>query len=216
MRSLKRLFDRQLLKRSIVFWWQRWTRGWDDSETWSMDSSLAKIILPTLQVYQDMNTMFPWSLTMETWNKIIAEMVWGFQWFADGKQHTYDYNKEADQANRAHDAIELFAKYYKYLWYSVPKLAHINDPYVWGSASTISTQIYLAKLILPRLKRFQEVRMGYPANMTDEEWEVIIAEMMWGFERYANDTHSLCTDNETKRLQYSIELFGKYYGHLWW
>lgn len=117
MRWIKRLFNRQLLKRSIVFWWQRQTRGFDDSETWSMDSSLAKLILPRLKRFQEVRAGYPANMTDEEWEKIIQEMIWGFQWFADGKQHSYDYVKEAHEANRANDAIDLFARYYSTLWW---------------------------------------------------------------------------------------------------
>lgn len=35
-----------------LHFWQRWTRGWDDSDLWSLDASLAKIILPRLKEFR--------------------------------------------------------------------------------------------------------------------------------------------------------------------
>ena len=40
-------------KRSLRFWWQRGTRGWDDSETWGLDGTLARFILPRLQRFKE-------------------------------------------------------------------------------------------------------------------------------------------------------------------
>lgn len=111
------LKDKALLKRDILFFWQRVTRGWDDSSTWSMDQSLAKIILPRLKRFQEIRRGYPHDMTDEEWDKIIKEMIWGFQWFADGKQYSYEPKDGAAEAKRAHDAIELFAKYYSGLWW---------------------------------------------------------------------------------------------------
>lgn len=198
---------KKLGKRDFLFLWQRLTRGWDDSETWSMDQSLAKIILPRLHTFRDIKNSHPHSLSMDAWNKHLDEMIWGFHWFADGKQYSYN-----EKAARAHDAIELFGKYYKYLWMSAPN--------VWGGTFTISTNQQLAELILPYLKRFQELRIGYPANMTDEQWESIISEMIWGFEWFANCNRmnfvSKVSSNDYIRAQDAIQLFARYYPQLWW
>ena len=34
------------IKRAIKHWWQRRTRGWDDSDTYSLDITIAKFALP--------------------------------------------------------------------------------------------------------------------------------------------------------------------------
>jgi hypothetical protein len=36
-------------KRNTKFFWQRCRRGFDDSEAWSLDQSLARVILPRLK-----------------------------------------------------------------------------------------------------------------------------------------------------------------------
>jgi hypothetical protein len=118
MRWLKRLKHKLPSKRDIRFFIQRWTRGWDDSETWSMDQSLAKIILPRLKRFQEVRGGHPADMTDEEWESIIQEMVWGFEWFAAGKQYDYGERKEGrSESERAHEAIELFAKYYGHLWW---------------------------------------------------------------------------------------------------
>src|SRR5688572_28721580 len=38
--------------RPIQFFWQRMTRGFDDSCTWSLDCHLAELILPRLKLFR--------------------------------------------------------------------------------------------------------------------------------------------------------------------
>lgn len=40
-------------KRFWKFLWQRWTRGFDDSETWSLDSTISYFILPRLKRFKE-------------------------------------------------------------------------------------------------------------------------------------------------------------------
>jgi len=39
------------IKRQWKFFWQRWNRGWDDSETWNLDKEIAEFIYPRLKRY---------------------------------------------------------------------------------------------------------------------------------------------------------------------
>jgi len=116
MRWLKRLTNRGLLKRDIRFLFQRLIRGWDDSETWSMDQSLSKVILPRLEKFQELRGGCPANLTDEEWDDKLQEMIWGFNWFASGRQ--YDLGPDHDiNSTRAHAALALFAEYYGHLWW---------------------------------------------------------------------------------------------------
>ena len=40
-------------KRYWKFLWQRWTRGFDDSETWSLYDTIARFILPRLKRFKE-------------------------------------------------------------------------------------------------------------------------------------------------------------------
>lgn len=200
----------QLTRRAIKFWWQRITRGWDDSETWSMDQSLAKRILPFLHAFQEIKNHHPDDLTMEQWTSHINEMIWGFLWYAEGKQYNCISLKTAE---RAHNGINLFAKYFKHLWVVVPTF--------WGGSSIIFTKKYIAKIILSHLQRFQEIRKGYPSDLTDKKWNEIINEMIWGFEwwsrdPYASPSFAQESPDNLVRAQSAIELFAEYYPNLWW
>lgn len=104
----------RMIKRHLLFWWQRRTRGWTDEDTWALDSSLAKLILPRLQRFQEITFGFPPDVSFEEWLDILNEMIWGFEWVIK-----YGKDSDHDVANyeRAQKAIELFAKWYFYLWW---------------------------------------------------------------------------------------------------
>lgn len=93
--------------RFIQWWlhlWQRCTRGYDDSVTWSLNTHLASVIAPRIKLYRKLNSESeyggmpvrrsdktegePDCYTMDEWNAILDEMVWAFEfsqkdWYAD-------------------------------------------------------------------------------------------------------------------------------------
>jgi hypothetical protein len=224
---MKRLTSYLPSKRDILFWWQRIARGWDDSETWSMDSSLAKIILPQLHLFkgyqylQEMQGFYPnlpENMSINDWNKIIDQMIWSFQWFSNGKQYTYDYVTEANDANKAYDGVELFAKYYKYLWSTRLLTSSRNvwsTYYVSNNPIFVSTKQEIAQSILPRLERLTEIRVGHPYQLSNEEWENILSEIVWGFKWFAKEDLETGI-NDRNRANAAMKLFGRFYGNLWW
>lgn len=100
-------------KRSIKFWWQRRTRGWDDSETWSLDASLAKLIIPRLKRFREVTIAYPHELTFKEWQSILDKMIDSFEWFASDAR--FDY--KPGEYEKAQEGVELFAKYYGGLWW---------------------------------------------------------------------------------------------------
>lgn len=91
---------------------QRRSRGWDDSETWSLDHSLAKLILPRLKRFKELNNGIPYGLNEENWNAALDKMIAGFEVHVKGSW-------QADKKDMviARRGIALFAKYYPCLWW---------------------------------------------------------------------------------------------------
>ena len=60
---LYRFWDEYLRPRKVImkvrFFWQRLTRGFDDSETWDMDSTFYKWFLPRLKRYKELSIGYP-------------------------------------------------------------------------------------------------------------------------------------------------------------
>jgi len=102
------------IKRLIKFWWQRVTRGWDDSETWNLDRSLAKLILPRLKRYKEISIAFPADLTEVQWNEYLDKMIFSFEFSAS--KHG-DYSGSDDEYEKYQEGLDLFAEYYTMLWW---------------------------------------------------------------------------------------------------
>lgn len=77
-----------------------------------------------------------------------------------------------------------------------------DDTELWNLDDTI------LRFTLPRLKIFRNYTKSYPIGMTFEEWQNIIDKMIDGIEKYIVDSW----DSEA---QEGIDLFFKYFNHLW-
>ena len=73
------------IKRWIKHFYQRRTRGWDDSDTWSLDHTIAKFVLPRLKLFRKIDFGYPAGLTSEEWNWILDEMIWAMEFNASAR-----------------------------------------------------------------------------------------------------------------------------------
>ena len=106
-----------------------------DYDTWSMDHTLAHIVLPMLVQLKLTQHGHPANLTEQEWDDILDEMIWAFEqkcrddW--EGDYYTYDddpegmfglklvwEDREGHQAHqeRMTNGFSLFGKYYENLW----------------------------------------------------------------------------------------------------
>ena len=91
-------------------------------DTWSMDDTLAPIILPMLVQLKETTHGHPADLTEQEWDEILDKMIWAFeQKCRDDWMEDYDYNKWDREASKAHqermsNGFRLFGKYYENLW----------------------------------------------------------------------------------------------------
>ena len=97
-------------KRQALFKEQRETRGFDDTETWSLCSSMAKFVIPRLERFKTIHICHPGSITMEEWDGILQEMIDGFK-----EVNKMDF-EEFDEA-KVNRGLELFAEWYLDLWW---------------------------------------------------------------------------------------------------
>jgi hypothetical protein len=128
-RQLKPCYWRGYLRR----WLQRRIRGWDDSETWSLDHSFCTWIVPRLKVLRDNTHGYPCALeSMAVWTAILNEMIDGFSVGADDdRAGSMDHHQsiflsadttQADLDRRKHNldsynrAMTLFAEHHRSLW----------------------------------------------------------------------------------------------------
>lgn len=104
-------------KRDIKFWWQRVVHDFDDSETWSLDVSLAKLILPRLKRFKEITIGIPADKNEGEWNNDLDKMIAAFEWYASEK--CFDWGDPQLNKNRemADEGIKLFAENYNKLWW---------------------------------------------------------------------------------------------------
>ncbi len=109
------------LKRWLKFWWQRRTRGFDDSETWNLDQTFAKFILPRLKKFQEINKgSIPSSIGLDKpidqavneWQNKLSDMIYAFEM----QMAPWEY-KENYQRSRIRKGLKLFAEHYSDLWW---------------------------------------------------------------------------------------------------
>ena len=95
-------------------------------------------------------------------------------------------------------------------WYNERKENGFDDTETWSLKTTI------AKFTLPRLKWFKERHFDNPWDITFEKWDEILDNMIFSFEYYANDEWKPISDEDFKKVEEGMKLFGEYYGDLWW
>jgi hypothetical protein len=96
---------------------------------------------------------------------------------------------------------------------SNPSWSHKNDfpiEEVWNTEHT------LAQLTVPRLQAFKALdKHGGPSDFMDiREWNNAIQKMVDAFElmKYAGASH---TEDEERTIKQGLDLFCKYFRHLW-
>ena len=94
----------------------------DLKETWNLDCTIAKFIVPRLKLFKKVVDCYPGHLdSMDEWYEIIDKMIYSFTYYTED-YHT-DFSdpdwkeKEKDTQGKVKEGLELFAKYYAGLWW---------------------------------------------------------------------------------------------------
>lgn len=99
-------------EREEKFSQQRIERGFDDSETWSLDCTITKFILPRLKRFREITHSFPAEFEKaEDWYMILDDMIVAFQTMND----TFTPDNEQDKIIKK--GLKLFRKHYHSLWW---------------------------------------------------------------------------------------------------
>ena len=114
----------------------------DKWDTWSMDHTLAHIVLPMLVQLKATNHGYPSGLTEKKWDSIMDEMIWAFEQECreDWESDYYEYREMGPEESKDPDSLfglklvwedrerqkahqkrmtngfKLFGKYYQNLW----------------------------------------------------------------------------------------------------
>ena len=87
--------------------------GFDNSETWNLNGTIAQFIYPRIKVFAKDPVGYPPSLTPKSWEKILKKMVYSFKMLSKDVDSWGDYEKVNDKVNIG---LDLFSKYYSNLW----------------------------------------------------------------------------------------------------
>lgn len=95
---------------------QREERGFDASELWSLDMTVARFIIPRLEAFIDDTEGYPPDMSPDEWYKILHDMLSAFQLLADDN---LPFGKEeADKREETiRKGLDLFVEYFQHLWW---------------------------------------------------------------------------------------------------
>ena len=97
-------------KREPDFAKQRLTRGFDDSELWSLDHTIVNFILPRLKRFRENHCGFPFQFDCDDqWNNILDKIITALELYSKD-----DTNKDQDQ--QIEEGLDLLRKYFRTLW----------------------------------------------------------------------------------------------------
>lgn len=99
---------------------QRIERGFDNSETWSLNTTIASFVWPRLKRFKEVANGFPNCFgSMDEWYDVLDKMISAFEKYASYDDVTMDM--EMDEINKLEaeiqEGIDLFAKYFFKLWW---------------------------------------------------------------------------------------------------
>ena len=86
----------------------------------------------------------------------------------------------------------------------------------WSDKDLWSLDYTTAKFLLPRLKRFKKVTTSYPGNLSFEEWQHKLDNMIITFEIIANGDGFNPSEEECVNINKGLDDFREWFLHLWW
>lgn len=112
--KLERFFKRLAKPGIYVRFWQRLTRGWDDSEVWNLDTTFALFAIKRLKRFKEVTDGIPSGFnSMEEWHEALDKMIASFEFYASD----YKYVSHADDYDKQQEGLDLFAQHYGSLWW---------------------------------------------------------------------------------------------------
>lgn len=124
--------------KDIKYAWQRVTKGWDYSQTWSIDYNYSKILGELILEFKQVNNAIPFSIidqvcenyqfgddinknkedeARKLWDNVLQEMADGFLFYYNYKYDTFE-NKNFEILNKKISrSLELFSKHFQDLWW---------------------------------------------------------------------------------------------------
>lgn len=103
-------------ERNLKLFKERVKNGFDASDLYSMDYTIAKTLLPKMiEKFRDTTHSYPSNISHEEWKEILTKLIWFFNeilnnYSTDNSENDSEYNKHLNECT------ELFIKYFTSLW----------------------------------------------------------------------------------------------------
>ena len=98
---------------------QRFENGFDDTETWHMDRTIALFIIPRLKKFIEINNGIPIGETVESYNEKLIFIINAFEnYYATNKYYeSVDDNERKQLTEDVKLAVEYLSKLWFELWW---------------------------------------------------------------------------------------------------
>ncbi len=98
---------------------QRFEQGFDDTETWHMDRTIALFIIPRLKKFIEVNNGIPTGETVESYDEKLNFIISAFEnYYATDKYYQSTDNEERKQlTDDVKQAVEYLSKLWFELWW---------------------------------------------------------------------------------------------------
>ena len=106
--NIKELFDYIKYYGILKRFYQKITRGWDDSETWDLDSTFFKWIYPRLKRFKELNNGYPDRYEkFEEWDKELEKRIEQLRRIIEIDEYNFPYHEyltkeDIDMINKYH------------------------------------------------------------------------------------------------------------------
>ena len=110
------VYEKDLATREI-YKQQRFEQGFDDTETWHMDRTIALFIIPRLKKFIELNNGIPTGETVESYNEKLNFIINAFEnYYATNR-----YYESVDDAERKQltDDVKKAVEYLSKLWFEL-------------------------------------------------------------------------------------------------
>ena len=91
---------------------QRLERGFDYSELWNLDYTIARFILPRLKAFKESTGGYPYGMTNDEWHNILDRMIEGFELIVKD-----DIEVNEEEEKKKVEALDLLRDNFFSLWY---------------------------------------------------------------------------------------------------
>lgn len=96
---------------------QRQENGFDDSETWHLDTTLALFLIPRLKRFIEVNNGFPNGETYESYIEKLNFIVKSFEEYYSHDNIDSTLEQEKERLKNAQKAVELLSQLWFCLWW---------------------------------------------------------------------------------------------------